>query len=1273
MLRAWRYIWITTTVLFGLLLLLLLIVSQLDPNLYKETIENQVSELTGRQLKIDGNLQIEFSLQPLVRIEKLSFANAPWGKQPQMLSLELLQLKVQLLPLLDDKLVIEQLILKGIDVSIETNSEDQINWQLEKLTSNEPEVVEEPDDQAPFELPLLPIIKQLKFDAIHIYYHDAVAELKTDASIDKLRLDNQGIDKAINFSADGAINEHPFKFFGETSFLTAATTQNLLEQGVSLQLDADALGITLTVNGKIERPTVAEGIDIDLTLDADDLDKSFTAATGQSIYQFLRKRNQPLSLNVSTNFRDINHGYVFSDIKLNLVDNDISGDLSFVNNPERPEIVAKFHSDSINLDQLLAEQSVEDTKDDVKTLISETVEEHTNMIRENKLTIDLPDTPLPFDQLKSFDAKLEYSIKQFQFEKLDPQTIELNASLYDGLLQVKQFDLNLEGAPIQSSLVIDSRSKTPRINSTLDIDRLQLDLISKKLQIEQLNVGTLRSKIELSTEGRNIKSLVFNLKGKADIQLDDNDIVGDFSITNDTGRPKIIADLHSKKIDVNQLLSRQPQKTSNSKIKKPATNDNENLVNKNLANKTRPDKTRPDKSIIELPDTALPFDLLKILDAELNYSIKQFQLDEFDPQEIKLDVSLLDGLLQVKQFDFNLEGAPIRSSLTVDSRSKKPRIITSFDVDRFQLNTISQQLNIKQIKTGTFRTKTNLHTNGESIKSLVMNLNGKADIQLTDVNLEHRLNDKNHIVDIEKLHLIFSGINEPFSYEVTAAIDDKPLSLSGYLDSPAAIIENKNFNIKLNLAALKARLDVEGSIVNPQDIGTAQLDITLDITSIKSTNKEISHFLPKVKPLKHFADLPVSIKGKLISSPNTYRLNGIDLKVGNNDLSGNIYVDLRGEIPFIEANLESQLLDLNEMLPNTKLEDSTAIQKTENPATAKPEKDNKAATRLFSDEPLPALDALKKFNIHLKLSQKKLISNEQTINNILIDLTLKNGILKLDPISVDFAKGTIRSKLELSDTDKIHFRFEQKVNNLDYGNLMTILGIKEYAKGELDAEINLAGEGNSVSKIMSSLNGKIRVTTVDGMLDSNSLSFLSKDIASFIPFTDTSNRQKIYCGVVQFDINNGIAATHSMVVNTGALSALGTGNIDLASETLSLYIAPRSKRTSVLQVALVPVNITGPLSKPTVKPDIAGTTISTTKTYTNISLTIATGGLWLLAEGMTNKLWDKFIDDTDYCARALAGDKIVPRRINLKEEEAKIIKEEEKELSDLLDDDENDW
>jgi uncharacterized protein involved in outer membrane biogenesis len=1021
--RIWRYLWITTTVLIGLLLLLVFIISQINLNQFKKTIEIQITELTGRQLILDGNLHLEISLHPALSIENASFANAPWGKQPHMLSLEKLYVKIDLMPIFDNQLVVEQLLLDGADLSVETNADGQINWQLEKFSSIEQRTVIEKTESKPFQLPFLPLLKQVKFDTVRFYYNDSMSEIQTDIVVESLRLSNPEINKAINFAANGSVNQHPFEFTGETSFLTAVTTQNIMDQGLKIKANADALGITLAVDGKIEDPVAVEGINVAILLEADDLDKTFTIATGKSIYQYLRKSSKPLSLNLSARLKDITGGYALSKIKFNLADNDLNGDLSFFHHPDRPKIIAKLDSRKININQLLPEKSK----------------------------------------------------------------------------QKKQ------------------------------------------------------SKTNTGTESPGIK----------------------------------------------------------------------------------------------LPETALPFDLLKSLDADIYFTIGEVLIDEFNPGTIKLNAALKDGLLKVKQLDLNLDGAPVRSSLTIDSRDKTPRISTRLDINNLQLGIITQQLQLDQIKTGTLQSKINLKTRGKNIKSLLLNLKGEAHIQLHDVSLEQQMKDKTHSVNIKQLNLVYFGINEPLKYNLSGDIDSEPLALSGQLDSPASIINNKTLGLELKLNTVKVDLEIEGSINNPLQADSAKLYISLDIPEPRTSIIQISHLVPKVQLDEKIPKLPVTLQGLLTVSPDTYRFEKLQVKAGDSDLSGNIFADLRREKPFIDAKLESQLLDLNALVPATRRKVIEEPHKTEPPLDDEEEIDKTDTTKIFSTKPLPVFDALDNIDINLIYNLKKLTANNQSIDNIYLNMVLKDGLLRLDPLSIDFAKGTIKSKLELSAIQKIRFRLDTKIIKLDYDRLMAILGTKEYARGELDAEINLTGEGNSISTLMASLNGTVRVTTIDGVLHSDSLKLLSKDLVSIIPFTDTSNRQKINCGVIQFDINKGIASTHAMVINTGAISALGTGDIDLANETLSLYIAPRSRRTSMIKLALVPVNVTGPLSSPSVSPDLAGSTISTTKTATNIGLTIATGGIWLLAEGVTNDLWDKFVDNTDYCAKALAGEKIVPARIKL--------------------------
>lgn len=1253
MTRVWRYLWISLAVLFALLFITLLFITQIDANRYKSVIETQVSDITGRQLRIDGALSINFGLQPQLSIEHISFANAPWGKQSKMLNLDLLQLKIQLMPLLKNKLVVDSLILDGLYLSIETNTDGKSNWQFEKLANDASDEPEPDEDGEPFELPILPILKQVDLDATQIYYSDATTDVKIDTIVNQLDLNNQGSNDSIHISAHGSVNQHPYRINGETHFLSKVTRKNLTEQGISLRLTANILDISLVIDGQIENPGKAKGIDIDLALDAKDLDKSFNAATGQSIHQYLQDTGQPITLSLATKLTDTSNGYRLKELNLRFIDNDISGDVSFADNQGRYEISANMLSDTININHFIVDRkdgSPDNHKNVNQTATSDTSEP----------LIDLPESILPFERLKLLDASLNYHIKQFQFDTLKPQNIIIDASLEDGVLDVSHFDLSLDSAPISSTLKIDASNDQPAINASLKTTGLKLEPLLNQFQLSQIQADTLNADVNLDTSGQSIKSLAFNISGNMNIQLDENDIAGNFSIINNPKRPKLIASLHSEGIDLNRLLPKVDQKSHH--------DENPDAARKKTAAKS---KTGP-KSIIELPDEPLPFDRLKTLDADLNIALKSFRYDNFLSKEVHTELTLNDGQLEIKAFNFKLDEHPIVSNMIVDASTGTPRIKAGLEIDRLQLNSISQLLGIEQLKSGTIQTKTKLNTRGNNIKTLIMSLNGKSVTQLVDVSLETSANDELRKIDIQQLDLNFSGMSKSLSYELDGAIDETPLALSGYIDSPAAILKNSNFSLKSDISALNAKLKVEGSIANTTALKDSKMGFSLNVPSIKATNHAISRLMPDVKPVEQVADLPLTISGNLMTAHGTYRINNLAFYIGGNDLKGNLFADLRNEKPYFAAKLTSELTDLNEIFPGTKIED------TETTDTAVTEREKKSANgkkksdKLFSSEPFPALNVLDQYNVDLDYRLKKLISNKQTVDNIIVSLKLQDGKLTLYPFSIDFSQGTLRTNLSLSKQEKLYLRLNQKITKLNYGNLLTILGEKQYARGKLDAQATLLGSGDSMHELMSSLDGKVRVTTVNGELDNDSLKFLSKDVASLIPFTDTSDRQKIKCGVVQFNIQDGIASTHSMVLNTGAISVLGTGDINLANEDYSLYVAPRAKRTSLIQLAMVPVNISGPLIAPKVQPDITGSTISTTRTYANVSLTIMTGGLWLLAEGQTSKLWNKFVDNTDYCEKALAGEKIVPTRITFDADE-EDDSEDNKDIFDDLDDDENDY
>lgn len=68
-------------------LLFVLLISLMNWNWARDIVEQQISKLTDRKLMISGNLTIDWSLTPHLRVEQIQFENAAWSKHPNMLEL----------------------------------------------------------------------------------------------------------------------------------------------------------------------------------------------------------------------------------------------------------------------------------------------------------------------------------------------------------------------------------------------------------------------------------------------------------------------------------------------------------------------------------------------------------------------------------------------------------------------------------------------------------------------------------------------------------------------------------------------------------------------------------------------------------------------------------------------------------------------------------------------------------------------------------------------------------------------------------------------------------------------------------------------------------------------------------------------------------------------------------------------------------------------------------------------------------------------------------
>ncbi len=99
-----RIFWRTLAVLGGVVLLLLIAVAiairTVDVKEFIGPIEQRVKDATGRDLTVRGGIDLKLGLEPKLVLDDVALGNAPWSKQPQMITAKHVEAQIELLPLL---------------------------------------------------------------------------------------------------------------------------------------------------------------------------------------------------------------------------------------------------------------------------------------------------------------------------------------------------------------------------------------------------------------------------------------------------------------------------------------------------------------------------------------------------------------------------------------------------------------------------------------------------------------------------------------------------------------------------------------------------------------------------------------------------------------------------------------------------------------------------------------------------------------------------------------------------------------------------------------------------------------------------------------------------------------------------------------------------------------------------------------------------------------------------------------------------------------------
>jgi AsmA family protein len=132
-----RVFWRTLAVLGAAIVLLLVAVAiavrTVDVKQFIGPLQQRVKDATGRALEVRGGIDLKLGLEPKLVLDDVVFGNAPWGKQPQMLTAKQVEVSIKLLPLLQKHFEVTRLRLVAPTIALETDAAGKGNWEFPAL------------------------------------------------------------------------------------------------------------------------------------------------------------------------------------------------------------------------------------------------------------------------------------------------------------------------------------------------------------------------------------------------------------------------------------------------------------------------------------------------------------------------------------------------------------------------------------------------------------------------------------------------------------------------------------------------------------------------------------------------------------------------------------------------------------------------------------------------------------------------------------------------------------------------------------------------------------------------------------------------------------------------------------------------------------------------------------------------------------------------------------------------------------------------------------
>ena len=433
------------------------------------------------------------------------------------------------------------------------------------------------------------------------------------------------------------------------------------------------------------------------------------------------------------------------------------------------------------------------------------------------------------------------------------------------------------------------------------------------------------------------------------------------------------------------------------------------------------------------------------------------------------------------------------------------------------------------------------------------------------------------------------------------------LRLGGRIKTSAEQVGLERFTVQLPGA--KATLD--GNVPR-----SAQGGSTLRFETVIDSIAGLKAGLPEI---------PLQATGTYAGHRDRFELRDLDLRVDQNELSGEVTANRTGR-KRIEARLSSQRLDLTPFR-SRKPEEQQETKSSGSTGTGGKSKEK----FVFRDQPLP-MDKLQRMDGLLQLALAELVLEKGSLRDVSARLQLDQGSMTLGFRASGTAAGQIESDVRVVPSQRgADLTMNVLIRELRAG-LLAPEGDGPGKSPPTNVNVEIRASGSSPRQIAAGANGRIIFSQGKGRVKSGALDILGSGILSQIgsqlnPFSAEDAYTKLECTAAKVKIADGQARVDPVLMQSDKVTVVAEGKIDLRTEEIAFEFSTRPRKGVGISPGMFTnpfIQLAGTLANPRIATGAKGVAAG--------ALAVGTGGLSVVAKGLV----DRMAGQADLCASTLA-------------------------------------